>query len=108
MPTLRIAVAQFNAVLGDLAGNAQRILQLATEAFTQGADVLLTPELALCGYPPEDLLLRPDFYRACAREVAALAAATPLPLILGHPTERDGKRYNAASLLANGQNKATY
>ena len=66
--TLRIAIAQLNLAVGDLAGNAKRILAAADEAVASGADLLLTTELALCGYPPEDLLLRPDFYRACARE----------------------------------------
>ena len=55
MTRLRIAVAQFNAVLGDLAGNSARILEFAQRAREAGAQVLLTPELALCGYPPEDL-----------------------------------------------------
>ena len=70
---LRIAVAQFNATVGDLTGNVERILECAAAARARGADVLLTPELALCGYPPEDLLLRPDFYRACKRALDDLA-----------------------------------
>ncbi|MEI2695189.1 MAG: nitrilase-related carbon-nitrogen hydrolase [Saprospiraceae bacterium] len=56
MKRLRVAVAQFNAHVGDLAGNAARIVELAARARDGGADVLLTPELALSGYPPEDLL----------------------------------------------------
>ena len=64
---LRIAVAQFNATVGDLTGNVERIIECASEARARGARLLLTPELALSGYPPEDLLLRPDFYRACRR-----------------------------------------
>ena len=68
MKRLRVAIAQFNAHVGDLAGNAARILALAGQARAAGADVLLTPELALSGYPPEDLLMRPDFYRACAAQ----------------------------------------
>ncbi|MFZ1901161.1 MAG: nitrilase-related carbon-nitrogen hydrolase, partial [Azonexus sp.] len=58
---LRIAVAQFNATVGDLTGNVERIIECASQARERGAQALLTPELALCGYPPEDLLLRPDF-----------------------------------------------
>ena len=77
-----------------------------------GADLLLTPELALSGYPPEDLLLRPDFYRACSRELHALAAAVPdIAMLVGHPEERadeGGRRYNAASLLRGGMIAATY
>ncbi len=83
---LRIAVAQFNAVVGDLTGNARRIIECAAEAKARGAQVLVTPELALCGYPPEDLLLRPDFYRACRRELDALAGRVEgIALIVGHP-----------------------
>ena len=105
--TLRIAIAQINLAVGDLAGNAKRILAAANEAHALGADLLLTPELALCGYPPEDLLLRADFYRACARELAALAKLLPLPTIVGYPLEVGDRRYNAASLLDAGKVKAT-
>jgi NAD+ synthetase len=108
MPSLRVAIAQFNATVGDLAGNAQRILALAERASAGGAQVLLTPELALCGYPPEDLLLRPDFYRACAAGLDALAQAAPLPIVVGHPLAADGLGYNAASLLTDGRIAATY
>jgi NAD+ synthetase len=108
MTTLKIAVAQINCVVGDLAGNARRILAAAGEAKTAGADLLLTPELALCGYPPEDLLLRPDFYRACARELQQLAVAAPLPMVVGHPEAWGGRHYNAATLLEGGAVCATY
>ena len=108
MKRLRVAIAQFNAHVGDLAGNAERVLEFAARARDGGADVLLTPELALSGYPPEDLLMRPDFYRACAAQLDALARAAPLPVIIGYPEESAGKRYNAASLLANGRVVATY
>jgi len=108
MSRLRVAIAQFNAHVGDLAGNADRILELAVRARDGGADVLLTPELALSGYPPEDLLMRPDFYRACAAQLDDLARAAALPIVLGYPEESQGKRYNAASLLADGRVAATY
>jgi NAD+ synthetase len=108
MASLKIAIAQIDCTVGDLAGNAARILAAAREAQALGADLLLTPELALCGYPPEDLLLRPDFYRACERELAALAAHLPLPAIVGHPEAAGGRRYNAASLLADGRIAAGY
>jgi NAD+ synthetase len=108
MSSLKIAVAQINCIVGDLAGNCARILDAAARARDAGADLLLTPELALCGYPPEDLLLRPDFYRACTRELAALAAVAPLPMVVGHPEEQAGWRYNAASLLKDGRIEATY
>ncbi|MCL2523709.1 MAG: NAD+ synthase [Betaproteobacteria bacterium] len=107
---LRIAVAQFNATVGDLAGNVERIIQCAAEARARGAQVLLTPELALCGYPPEDLLLRPDFYRACDRALAELAGRVgDIALVVGHPLEdADGLRYNAASVIENGRCTVVY
>jgi NAD+ synthetase len=108
MSRLRIAVAQINAIVGDVTGNARRILAAAEEAKQLGADVLLTPELALCGYPPEDLLLRPDFYRACERELATIAAGAPLPVILGHPQRTAKGHFNAASLIRDGKIAATY
>jgi NAD+ synthetase len=108
MSSLRIALAQINCTVGDLAGNAARILDFAHRAKAQGGELLLTPELSLCGYPPEDLLLRPDFYRACDRHLAELAVTLPLPAIVGHPVEIDGRRYNAASLLRQGRVEATY
>jgi len=107
--SLTVAVLQCNAVVGDLAGNRARLAAAARTAQARGADLLLTPELGLCGYPPEDLLLRPDFYRACARELQALAAEVPdIGLIVGHPLEADGRRYNAASYLKDGRIQATY
>lgn len=108
MSRLRIAIAQINCVVGDLSGNRQRILQAATAAATAGADLLITPELALSGYPPEDLLLRDDFYRQCdvAMQqllVEAQQQAPQLALLVGHPHAEDGARYNAASLLHQGR-----
>lgn len=108
MAGLKIALAQIDCTVGDIAGNATRILAAAQEANALGADLLLTPELALCGYPPEDLLLRPDFYRLCANELSVLSGMLPLPAIVGHPEMHEGARYNAASLLRDGRVEATY
>ncbi|MGB7503093.1 MAG: NAD+ synthase [Azonexus sp.] len=106
---LRIAVAQFNAVVGDLTGNVERIIECASDARARGAQVLLTPELALCGYPPEDLLLRPDFYRACKRALDDLAGRVEgIALIVGHPEEHEGLRHNAATVVENGRITAVY
>ena len=106
---LRIAVAQFNATVGDLTGNVERILKYAADAKARGAQVLLTPELALCGYPPEDLLLRPDFYRACKLALDDLAARVEgIAVVVGHPDEHHGSCYNAATIIENGQKKAVY
>lgn len=106
---MKLAIAQINCVLGDLAGNAANILHHAEQAKQQGAQLLLTPELGLCGYPPEDLLLRDGFYRACEHALADLAGKiSGIAVVVGHPHEQDGKRYNAASLLRDGTVAATY
>ena len=106
---MKIAIAQINCKLGDLSGNAAKILNFAQQAKAQGAALLLTPELSLCGYPPEDLLLRDGFYRACERELFALAEQVEgITVVVGHPHELQGKRYNAASVLQDGKITATY
>src|SRR5262245_17898541 len=104
-----IAIAQINCVVGDLAGNAAKILRYCEDARAAGADLLLTPELALCGYPPEDLLLRDGFYRECALALERLARDVKgITLVVGHPHLDDGKRYNAASVVRNGEIIGTY
>jgi len=113
MNRLRIAIAQINCIVGDFAGNAGLILAAAERARDLGADLLMTPELALCGYPPEDMLLRPDFYRAAGRELrqlaeSAAASAPDLAILVGHPEEHAGQRFNAASLLRQGRIETTY
>ena len=110
--SLKIAIAQINATVGDFAGNRKRILDFAERARQQGADLLLTPELALCGYPPEDLLLRDDFCAACDRELDTLAASQPgtdgIAILVGHPEKRGLHCYNAATLINEGRRVATY
>ena len=109
MSSLRLAIAQLNCTVGDLAGNAERIAGCAARARAAGAHLMVTPELALCGYPPEDLLLRPDFLRACARTLAELAARVEgIGVVVGHPEAYRGDCYNAASLLRDGRVVATY
>lgn len=106
---MKVAVAQINCVLGDLAGNAAKIADYARQAKAQGASLLLTPEMSLCGYPPEDLLLRDGFYRACEQALEELAAqAKGITLIVGHPQQIGAARYNAASVLRDGKVQATY
>ena len=106
---MKVALAQFNAVVGDIEGNSRQIVRLAQEAQALGADVLLTPELALCGYPPEDLVLRPDFYAACERALVQLTETiTGIDVIVGHPLDDNGARFNAATVIGNGRRKATY
>jgi NAD+ synthase (glutamine-hydrolysing) len=106
---MKLAIAQINPVLGDLAGNTAKILHYAEQARQQDVQLLLTPELGLCGYPPEDLLLREGFYHACAQALNELASkVSGIAVVVGHPHELNGKRYNAASLLRDGVIAATY
>ncbi|MBX9810653.1 MAG: NAD+ synthase [Burkholderiales bacterium] len=106
---MKIAIAQINFTVGELAGNAAKILEAAARARAGGATLLLTTELGLCGYPPEDLLLRDDFYHDCARVLDDLVKKTAgITLVVGHPHEIDGKRYNAASVIRDGGIIATY
>ena len=74
---MKIAIAQINPTVGDLIGNAQRILSVARQASSQGANLLLTPELSLCGYPPRDLLMRASFIQQMQQQVTRLAQALP-------------------------------
>ena len=118
--TLQLCIAQLNFVVGDMAGNARKIIDAAQQAYAQGARVLVTPELAICGYAAEDLLLRPAFIDACddalktvARELAGLKG---MHVVLGHP-EGGGiqsksvaitKRFNRATVLCEGRVLASY
>ena len=82
---MRVALCQLNTTVGDLAGNAARIVTMAQSARAQGAELAVFPELATCGYPPEDLLVRPEFLRAHERALQQLAKDVPadLPVLLG-------------------------
>ncbi len=118
--TLKICVAQLNLVVGDLAGNSQKIVDAAHQAYQRGARLLLTPELSICGYAAEDLFLRPAFIAACDdavnRLAVALAGLEDLAVVVGHPIGRDRRtrsvavqeRFNAASVLRGGTVVATY
>ena len=107
MSQIKISIAQINCTVGDLTGNAELIFQQAVAAAAAGADVLITPELSLVGYPPEDLLLRPALYVKCAAVLddlcARLVPFAGLHVVVGHPVEEDGRRYNAASVLCEGR-----
>ncbi|MCF8154584.1 MAG: NAD+ synthase [Rhodoferax sp.] len=118
--TLKLCVAQLNFIVGDLQGNAQKIINAATDAYASGARLVLTPELSICGYAAEDLFLRPAFIHACddaVKTVAhALAGLKDLSVVVGHPSGGDSRtrsvavqnRFNAASVLREGQVVATY
>ena len=106
---MKIAVAQVDTTVGDFAGNAQRIRKAVDAARSAGASLVVAPELALSGYPPEDLLLRDDFLDACRDELMRLATwCLDVALVLGHPHREGRTRYNAASLLRNGRIEAMY
>src|SRR5262245_49561608 len=105
---MRIALAQMNSVVGDLAGNRDRILELLAQSHEAGADVALFPELAVTGYPPEDLLLRPAFVRAARRTVEEIAAETDGTLALVGAPHLDAHLYNACFVLGGREIKAVY
>ena len=106
---MKLAIAQINCTVGDLAGNSAKIIDYAHRAKQAGASLLITPELALSGYPPEDLLLREDFNKACVTALHKLASAMPeITAIVGHPGMQNGNCYNAASVLQDGHIIATY
>jgi NAD+ synthase (glutamine-hydrolysing) len=116
--TLSICTAQLNFVVGDMPGNAQKIIAAAREAYAQGARLLLTPELAICGYAAEDLFLRPAFIAACDDAVKTVARETAglkgLAIVLGHPqalvpdAPAFSACFNAASVLRDGRIEQTY
>lgn len=109
---MQIAMAQLNPLLGDCGGNAQAIFGAAQDAHQQGASLLLTPELSLTGYPPEDLLLRPGFIQETRTVLQSLCEQLQelrgLTVIVGHPYESDAGLRNAASVIEDGKVIATY
>jgi len=107
---MKLGIAQINLTVGDIAGNAARLLAAAKEAHAAGAALLLTPEMSICGYPAEDLVLRQDFTAACAAAVETLAAEAPpeLALIVGYPERGDAGLFNAAALLRGGKVESVY
>jgi NAD+ synthetase len=107
---MRIAIAQLNQMVGDLPGNAARILEAVDAGRRGGADLVVTPELSLCGYPPEDLLLRPAFLEACALELGRLATRISSPAVLvGYPEMgTGGSRHNAVAVIRDGRIVARY
>ena len=122
--SLKICIAQLNYCVGDMPGNAQKIIDAARTAYQDGARLVLTPELAICGYAAEDLFLRPSFIQACddavnrvARELAGLKGLT---VVVGTPTHGDNgkglrtksvevqQRHNAAKVMREGRIIETY
>ena len=105
---MRLALAQINPVVGDLDGNRKLILERLEAVRTQGADLILFPELAVTGYPPEDLLLRPGFVRAAESCVEAIARESRGTTVLVGAPHFDRDLYNACYVLSGGEVKAVY
>ncbi len=110
MRTFRIALAQMNPTVGSFRSNRARILEAARRASDEGAALCVFPELALCGYPPEDLILKPHFIRRAADELEALAAELPPEMVtlVGLPIEGRIRPRNAAAVIAGGKVAAAY
>ena len=103
--TLRLAMAQANFLVGDIAGNAEKIIQLSWQAKNEHhADIVIFPELALTGYPPEDLLFRPALYDQVNLALEKiLKNTTEIDVILGYPEKHDDYTYNSAAYIQQGK-----
>ena len=118
--TLQLSVAQLNFTVGDMQGNAQKIIQAAHDAYARGVRLLVTPELSISGYAAEDLYLRPSFIQSCTRAVdfvrSSLADLPGMHVVVGHPSGDDQRtrsvavqhRLNMASVLTEGKVLASY
>ncbi|MBS0319665.1 MAG: NAD+ synthase, partial [Proteobacteria bacterium] len=106
---MQIAIAQLDQLVGDPGSNARTLAAAIDRGAQAGAALVVTPELSLSGYPPEDLVLRPAFLDACAAELAALAATVRgTAALVGFPERHEGLRYNALALLREGRVEAVY
>jgi len=110
MASIRIAMAQFDFPVGDVAGNTERIIEMIGQAREEyGAELVMFPELAVSGYPPEDLLLRPGFLFECEQALGRIAAACRgITAVVGWPQAAGAVVYNAASVLRDGLVERTY
>ena len=103
MRRLRIGMAQINTTVGDFPGNMQKILKAIGEARSSGVDLLTFPELATCGYPPEDLLFKPQFIAANLRSLDEVVAnSSGITIVIGF-VDAQGDIYNAAAVIHDGK-----
>ncbi len=106
---MRIALGQFDAVVGDLSGNAERMRKIYDQARQGGVELLVFPELAVCGYPPEDLLLKRHFLEDNRKTIEKLAADCPdMTMVVGFAGTHNGNNYNCAAVLAEGKVSSVY
>ncbi|NQU73348.1 MAG: NAD+ synthase [Candidatus Omnitrophica bacterium] len=106
---LRIAIAQINSTVGDIDGNAQKILEYVRRAKRLQADIVTFPELSLCGYPPEDLLLNPSFIEENLKNIKRIAGSIDgITAVVGFVDKQKGSLYNAAALIAQGKIKGVH
>lgn len=106
---MKIVLAQINCTAGDLHGNSLKILHACQHARDTEATLVITPEMALCSYLPEDWLLRKEFIQACYQALTTLAAQIQdITLVVGHPLYKDGRLFNAVSVIQNGHLLTTY
>ncbi len=106
---MRIGLGQINSLVGDLAGNAEKMRKTYAEALSSGVDLLVFPELAVCGYPPEDLLYKKHFLQDNQQTIEKLAAdCLQITIIAGFAEGLDDKNYNSAAILQDGHISKIY
>ena len=100
---MRLALAQINSTVGDIAGNTAKIIDYVRRARADGADLVAFPELAVSGYPPEDLLLKPSFLRQCEAGLAEIVSASQdIVVVVGYPEAAEAV-YNSAAVICDGR-----
>jgi NAD+ synthase (glutamine-hydrolysing) len=106
---MKVSLFQLNSDLGNLRANSNKIIKASKKAISEGAEMIITPELSLCGYPPEDLLLNNDFISECDKYLKKIInAKLPIKIILGYPKKIGSNLFNAASIIFNGKILKTY
>lgn len=107
--SIRIALAQYRFPVGDIEGNSEKIIQIATQAHVQGADMVVFPELTITGYPPEDLLLRPSLDIRVSEGIARIRQANiPIAIVFGYPERIGDKLFNKSMVIYAGETLADY